>query len=161
MEVYLNNNSFVFKQFTDYVIAIDMTGRNVQDSAKRAGLPWTTAKGFDTFLPISESIAKSDIPDPHDATLHLRVDDEIRQSDSTGLMLYRIPRQLADISKVMTLEPGDLVLTGTPKGVGEVKDGQTMRAGITVGGKELDEGKIEVGIKDRDGRYEFVPEGKS
>ena len=137
-----------------------MTGRNVQDAAKRAGLPWTIAKGFDTFLPISESIPKSAIPDPHNAMLHLKVDNEVRQSDSTGLMLYRIPRLLADISKVMTLEPGDLVLTGTPKGVGEVKHGQTMRAGLTVDGKEVEEGKVEVGVKDRDGRYEFAPEGR-
>ncbi|KAL1954640.1 hypothetical protein VTO42DRAFT_881 [Malbranchea cinnamomea] len=143
-----------------YFVAIDMTGRNVQENAKRAGLPWTIAKGFDTFLPISNFIPKSLIPDPHDATLHLSVDGVVRQNDSTGLMLYRIPRQLADISRVMTLEPGDFVLTGTPKGVGEVKDGQVMRAGISVNGKEVEEGKIEVMVKDRDGRYEFVEEAK-
>jgi 2-keto-4-pentenoate hydratase/2-oxohepta-3-ene-1,7-dioic acid hydratase in catechol pathway len=143
-----------------YIVGIDMTGRNVQDVAKKAGLPWTIAKGFDTFLPISQLIPKSAIPDPHDAELHLSVDNELRQSDSTGLMLFRIPRQLADISRVMTLEPGDIVLTGTPKGVGQVKDGQTMRAGVRVGGKDIEEGKIEVMVKDREGRYEFVEEAK-
>lgn len=85
----------------------------------------------------------------------LSVGDEVRQSDSTGLMLFRIPRQLADISRVMTLEPGDLVLTGTPKGVGQVKPGDIMRAAIEVNGKEIPEGRIEVEVKEREGRYEF------
>jgi acylpyruvate hydrolase len=130
-----------------------MTGRNVQEEAKKKGLPWTIAKGFDTFLPISQQIAKSQIPDPHNAFLRLAVGDQMRQADSTGLMLYRIPRQLADISRVMTLEPGDLVLTGTPKGVGEVKSGDVMKASIEVDGKAVE--TIEVDVQDRDGRYEF------
>lgn len=134
-----------------------MTARNVQDASKRTGLPWAAAKGFDTFLPISQVIPKSSIPDPHNATLWLSVDNAMRQSDNTDLMLFPIPRQLADISKVMTLEEGDLVLTGTPKGVGEVRDGQVMRAGIRVHGKELEEGNIEVVVRDRtEGRYEFI-----
>ncbi|OJD14812.1 hypothetical protein AJ78_04868 [Emergomyces pasteurianus Ep9510] len=139
-----------------YALAIDLTARNIQDASKKAGLPWSIAKGFDTFLPISSLIPKSRIPDPHNATLHLSVDGQLRQRDSTNLMLYRIPRQLADISRVMTLEPGDLVLTGTPKGVGEVSDGQVITAGINVDGKEIGEGRIEVVVKDRlDGRFEF------
>lgn len=133
-----------------------MTARNIQDASKKAGLPWSIAKGFDTFLPISERIPKSAIPDPHNAHLTLSVDGKTKQSDSTGLMLYRIPRQLADISRVMTLEAGDLVLTGTPKGVGEVKDGQIMRAGISVDGKEIMQGRIEALVKDRrNGRFVF------
>lgn len=137
-----------------YLLAIDMTARNVQDEAKKKGLPWSIAKGFDTFCPISELIPKSAIPDPHKAFLRLKVDEEVRQADSTELMLYRIPRQLADISRVMTLEPGDLVLTGTPKGVGQVKDGEIMSAEIEVDGKQV--GKIEVPVRDRvEGRYEF------
>lgn len=150
-----NNSSLIFIA-KGYFVAIDMTGRNIQDSAKRAGLPWSIGKGFDTFLPISNFIPKLSIPDPHNATLHLSVDGVIRQHDNTGLMLYRIPQQLAEVSKVMTLDSGDFVLTGTPKGVGEVEDGQVMKAGISVNGKEIEEGRIEVEVKDRDGRYEFV-----
>jgi len=71
------------------------------------------------------------------------------------LMLFRIPRILSDISKVMTLEKGDIVLTGTPKGVGPVVPGDVMRAGIKVGGKELEEGKIEVEVKESTSTYEF------
>jgi acylpyruvate hydrolase len=131
-----------------------MTARNVQDEAKKKGLPWSIAKGFDTFCPISELIPKSAIPDPHNAFLRLSVGDTVRQADSTNLMLYQIPRQLADISRVMTLEAGDLVLTGTPKGVGQVQAGDVMRAEIEVDGKKIE--GIEVEVKDRlEGRYEF------
>lgn len=132
-----------------------MTARNVQDEAKKKGLPWSIAKGFDTFLPISEYIPKMRIPDPHNAELWLKVNDQVRQSDSTGLMLFRIPKQLSDISRVMTLERGDLVLTGTPKGVGRVEEGDRITCGIGVGGKEIEEGGIDVEVRDRNGPYEF------
>lgn len=70
-------------------------------------------------------------------------------------MLYRIPRQLADISRVMTLEKGDVVLTGTPKGVGEVSPGEVMTGWLEVDGKEVNEGRIEVGVEERvHGRFD-------
>lgn len=132
-----------------------MTARNVQDEAKKKGLPWSIAKGFDTFLPISNFIAKHRLPRPEDAHLWLSVNNEVKQSDSTELMLFKIPRQLSDISNVMTLEKGDIVLTGTPKGVGSVKTGDIMRAGLKVDGKDIEEANIEVPVEDRDGLYEF------
>jgi len=138
-----------------YILAIDMTARNVQDEAKRKGLPWSIAKGFDTFMPVSQLIAKSRIPDPHNAHLWLSVNNQIRQADSTELMLFRIPRMLADISRVMTLETGDIVLTGTPKGVGSVSSGDVMRAGLKIGGRDIEEAVIEVEVVEREGRYEF------
>ena len=138
-----------------YCLAIDMTGRNVQNEAKKKGLPWSIAKGFDTFLPISEHIKKERIPNPGKVQLSLEVNGEVRQSDSTELMLFDIPRQLADISQVMTLEAGDLVLTGTPKGVGEVKAGDKMTCAISSEGKDIEEGRIEVDVVDREGPYEF------
>ncbi|MCJ1478489.1 hypothetical protein MMC13_007169 [Lambiella insularis] len=136
-----------------YCLSIDMTGRNVQEEAKKKGLPWSIAKGFDTFLPISDYIPKTSIPDPHNVGLYLTVNGEVRQSDSTELMLFRIPRQLSDISKVMTLEKGDIVLTGTPKGVGPVSVGDVMKAGIKVGGKDVE--TIEVEVTDSSGSYLF------
>ncbi|KAF2187760.1 hypothetical protein K469DRAFT_704711 [Zopfia rhizophila CBS 207.26] len=138
-----------------YLLAIDMTARNVQDEAKKKGLPWSIAKGFDTFLPISNFIAKSRIPDPHNANLWLSVNDQVKQADNTELMLFRIPRQLSDISRVMTLEKGDIVLTGTPKGVGSVKTGDVMKAGLKVNREDIEEASIEVPVVDREGPYEF------
>jgi 2-keto-4-pentenoate hydratase/2-oxohepta-3-ene-1,7-dioic acid hydratase in catechol pathway len=140
---------------TGYAIAVDMTARNIQDEAKKKGLPWDIAKGFDTFLPVSKVIEKSAIPDPHDAELYLKVNHEVRQQGSTELMLFRIPRILSDISKIMTLEPGDIVLTGTPRGVGPVVPGDIVHAGIKVGGKEVEEGKIEVWVEQSTGSYEY------
>lgn len=139
-----------------YALSIDMTARNVQNEAKKKGLPWDIAKGFDTFLPLSKIIQKSALPDPHNVELYLTVNGEDRQRDSTELMLFRIPRILSDISKVMTLEEGDIVLTGTPKGVGPVVPGDIMRAGIKVNGKELEEGKIEVKVEESTSSYEYA-----
>jgi acylpyruvate hydrolase len=132
-----------------------MTGRNVQEEAKKKGLPWDIAKGFDTFLPISNYIPKDRIPDPHNAHIWLSVNDQIKQSDNTELMLFRIPRQLSDISRVMNLEKGDIVLTGTPKGVGPVVSGDVMKAGLRVGDIEVPEANIEVKVEDRSGTYEY------
>ncbi|TVY52401.1 putative hydrolase [Lachnellula suecica] len=138
-----------------YALSIDMTARNAQNEAKKKGLPWDIAKGFDTFLPVSEIISKSAIPDPHQVELYLTVNGKSKQLDSTELMLFRIPRILSDISKVMTLEKGDIVLTGTPKGVGPVVPGDVMRAGLKIGGKELEEAKIEVQVEESTSTYEF------
>ena len=138
-----------------YAVGIDMTARDVQDEAKRKGMPWTAAKGFDTFLPVSGWIPKAAVPDPHDVELWLTVNGEERQRDRTALMLFRIPRVLSEISRVMRLEEGDIVLTGTPKGVGKVEVGDVMRAGAIVGGKEIEEAGIEVGVEERGGLYAF------
>lgn len=143
-------------QCAAYAVAIDMTARNVQDEAKKKGLPWDIAKGFDTFLPMSKVIPKSAIADPHDVELFLQVNGETRQQGSTGLMIYQIPRIMSDISKVMTLMPGDIVLTGTPAGVGPVVPGDLMRAGVRVNGKELEEGKMEVKVEKSPSSYEFA-----
>ncbi|KAM7205801.1 hypothetical protein V8F20_003034 [Naviculisporaceae sp. PSN 640] len=138
-----------------YALSIDMTARNTQNEAKKKGLPWDISKGFDTFLPLSKVIPKSAIPDPHKIELYLKVNDQVRQNDSTELMLFRIPRILSDISKVMTLQPGDIVLTGTPKGVGPVVPGETMYAGIKVDGKELEEAKMAVGVEESTSSYVY------
>lgn len=133
-----------------------MTARNTQNEAKKKGLPWDIAKGFDTFLPMSDIIPKSKIPDPHNIAVYLSVNNKMQQEDSTNLMLFTIPRILSDISKVMTLAKGDIVLTGTPKGVGSVVPGDVMRAGIRVNGKELPESRIEVEVVESTSSYEFT-----
>ncbi|KAG6004856.1 hypothetical protein E4U43_000665 [Claviceps pusilla] len=138
-----------------YAVAIDMTARNVQDEAKRKGLPWDIAKGFDTFLPMSNVIPKTAIRDPQNVELFLDVNGEPRQRGSTGLMIYRIPRIMSDISRVMTLHPGDIVLTGTPAGVGPVVPGDVMRAGLRVDGKEVEEGRMEICVEQSPSSYEF------
>jgi len=114
-----------------YALALDMTAREIQASAKEAGLPWTVAKGQDTFTPISSVLPKEAVPDPDNLELWLKVDGEIRQKGSTQDMMFKIPFLISHISSIMTLLEGDVILTGTPPGVGPVKAGQKITAGIT------------------------------
>ncbi|KAI9711382.1 MAG: hypothetical protein M1828_001927 [Chrysothrix sp. TS-e1954] len=138
-----------------YFTAIDLTARNVQDAAKRKSLPWTIAKGFDTFLPISGGIPKTALPDPYQANLSLRINGKTKQVDKAELMLFRLPRILSEISRVMTLEEGDLVLTGTPKGVGPVQVGDRVEVGIDVQGKQIEEGRGAWDVAQWEGDYAF------
>ncbi|CAN1129792.1 Probable acylpyruvase FAHD1, mitochondrial [Linum perenne] len=114
-----------------YALALDMTAREIQASAKSAGLPWTVAKGQDTFTPISSILPKSAVPDPDNLELWLKVDGEVRQQGSTKDMMFKIPFLISHISSIMTLFEGDVILTGTPPGVSPVKAGQKVTAGIT------------------------------
>lgn len=136
-----------------YALTIDMTARNVQDEAKKKGLPWSIGKGFDTFLPVSNYIPKEKISDPYNVELELSVNGETRQSDKTNLMLFPIHKILSHMSSIMTLEKGDLILTGTPKGVGVVKPGDKVEASLAVDGKTIE--KIEFDSIEKDGPYIF------
>ncbi|KAJ4956483.1 hypothetical protein NE237_013266 [Protea cynaroides] len=114
-----------------YALALDMTARELQSVAKSGGLPWTVAKGQDTFTPISSVLPKSMVPDPDNLELWLKVDGEIKQKGTTKDMMFKIPFLISHISSIMTLLEGDVILTGTPEGVGPVKAGQKITAGIT------------------------------
>ncbi|PLX86328.1 MAG: acylpyruvase [Desulfuromonas sp.] len=113
-----------------YGVAIDMTLRDVQNTLKEKGLPWEVAKGFDTACPLSEFISADQVPDPHDLHISLQVNGETRQDSSTACMMRRIPAIIRDVSEIFTLEEGDIILTGTPAGVGPVVCGDKMRAEI-------------------------------
>lgn len=113
-----------------YGIAIDMTLRDVQNRLKAKGLPWEIAKGFDTSCPLSEFIDTSAVTDPGNLKLCLSVNGEIRQNGSTADMIHAVPQIISYISGIFTLEPGDVILTGTPAGVGQVVTGDRMTAEI-------------------------------
>jgi acylpyruvate hydrolase len=114
-----------------YVLGLDMTARDLQAAAKAGGLPWTYGKCFDTFTPLSGVLPADAVPDPHALELYLSVNGTTRQRGSTGDMLHRVPELVQFISSFMTLEPGDVILTGTPAGVGPVEAGDVIVAGIT------------------------------
>ncbi|OYT28789.1 acylpyruvase [Thermoplasmatales archaeon ex4572_165] len=118
----------VWEHIEGYCIGLDITARDIQTNAKKNGLPWTIAKGFDTFAPISEMIGKELIKDPHNVNLLLKVNGEIRQHDNTSNMVWTIPELISYISSIMALEKGDLILTGTPSGVNEIKKGDILEA---------------------------------
>jgi len=113
-----------------YLLALDITARDIQSIAKKNGWPWSIAKGFDTFAPISKVVLKEDMPDPSNLDISLKVNNEIRQSSNTKNMIYSIERIIEFISEVMTLEPGDLIMTGTPEGVAEIKKGDVLEASL-------------------------------
>ena len=113
-----------------YGPAIDMTLRDVQNSLKAKGLPWEIAKGFDTACPLSDFVPASAVPDPHNLRLRLSVNGELRQDGCSSDMINRVPRIIAHISAIFTLQPGDVILTGTPAGVGQVVAGDVIEADI-------------------------------
>ncbi len=114
-----------------YAVFFDITGRDVQRGAAREGHPWTTAKGYDTFGPISAIAPARSVPDPHDLPIRLRVNDIVRQDSNTKHMIFRIPETLAAISRVMSLEAGDVLATGTPEGVWPLQPGDVLEAEIS------------------------------
>jgi len=114
-----------------YTIANDVTAREMQREEQKKGKPWTLAKGMDTFCPLGPWLVPAgSVADPHNLTLELKVDGEVRQKGSTADMVYGIPELIAYISRFMTLEPGDLLLTGTPEGVGPILPGNRIEGTI-------------------------------
>jgi len=136
-----------------YVLSIDMTARNVQDEAKKKGLPWSIGKGFDTFLPLSGFIPKEKIPDPYNVELVLKINGDVKQQDKTNLMIFPIHKILSHMSAIMTLEKGDLILTGTPKGVSQISPGDKVEAYLNYDGKTLEEIKFDA--EQKPGPYEY------
>jgi len=106
-----------------YGVAIDLTLRDVQDELKRKGLPWDIAKGFDTACPLSEFIPSGQIADPQKLIITMKVNGEIRQNGSTSLMIHSAAEIITHLAAIFTLEPGDIILTGTPVGVSRVVGG--------------------------------------
>lgn len=109
-------------------IGIDFTARDIQQKAKQAGHPWTIAKGFDNFAPISTFVPIQEIKDLDNLDLQLSVNGVKRQSGNTSQMIFPIAQLISYLSEVFTLAPGDLVFTGTPSGVSAVKSGDKIFA---------------------------------
>ncbi|MEZ4675462.1 MAG: fumarylacetoacetate hydrolase family protein [Caldilineaceae bacterium] len=103
-----------------YTVANDVTARDLQ----RKDGQWARGKGFDTFCPVGPWIDTQF--NPANRNVRCMVNEELRQDGNTGLMIYSIANVLAFVTRFMTLEPGDLVLTGTPAGVGAVQPGDVM-----------------------------------
>jgi 2-keto-4-pentenoate hydratase/2-oxohepta-3-ene-1,7-dioic acid hydratase in catechol pathway len=111
-----------------YLVALDITARDIQSIAKKNSWPWAIAKGFDTFAPLSDVVLKEKIPNPLTLDLELKINKIVKQKANTSQMIYSLERIISFISEVMTLQPGDCILTGTPEGVGEIKEGDVLEA---------------------------------
>jgi uncharacterized protein (TIGR00369 family) len=111
-----------------YAVGLDLTLRDLQSEAKKKGEPWATAKGFDGSAPVSLVAPREEVGDGSGLEIEVAVDGVVRQKDSTSRMIHGVAALVAHASKLMTLERGDLLFTGTPKGVGPVEPGSTAVA---------------------------------
>lgn len=109
-----------------YGIALDLTLRNLQNELKKKGHPWETAKAFDGSCPLSPFLKPEALPEPQATDLSLRVNGNIRQQGNTRQMMVGIFELMVTISTHFTLQPGDVVLTGTPAGVGPLASGDGL-----------------------------------
>jgi len=119
-----------------YGLGIDVTARDLQREAKKNGNPWTIAKGFDTFAPISRFYPPEEFDDINDVEIKLEVNEEVRQHGNTSDMIFSVDKLIAYLSTMFTLSPGDLIFTGTPEGVSKLEDGDMIRA--TLGDNQID-----------------------
>ncbi len=111
-----------------YAVGLDMTARDIQRKAKDARAPWSVAKGFDTFAPLGPLTQAEDVPDPQSLRLQLAINGEVRQTGHARDMIFPLAFVISYLSQIFTLEPGDLIFTGTPEGVGPVHAGDELVA---------------------------------
>lgn len=125
------DEKFAHKYYDEIGVGIDFTARDVQSKLKAKGLPWELAKAFNGSAPISPTfIPKTDFPDLNNINFHLDVNGETRQQGNTSLMLFKIDYLISFVSRYFLLQKGDILFTGTPKGVGPVQIGDTLTAYI-------------------------------
>lgn len=112
-----------------FTVAVDVTARDLQNEAKARGRPWAQAKGYDSFCPLGAWVPSGSV-DLQDLRLRLSVDGGPRQDGWTGDMTWPVAQLLRHAAQWTTLRPGDIMLTGTPHGVGPITPGQEMRAEV-------------------------------
>ena len=129
------NEDRAARAIVGYGVALDLTLRELQAGLKKAGQPWEKAKAFDGSCPISGFIPVAEFGDAQQAELSLAINDEIRQQGNTRDMITPILPLICYISRFFTLRPGDIILTGTPQGVGPMASGDMLKIGLN--GKTL------------------------
>jgi fumarylpyruvate hydrolase len=113
-----------------YAVGLDMTRRDLQAEAKKMGRPWDMAKGFDQSAPTGEIRAVEEIGHPTKGAVWLRINGEPRQQGDLDQQLWKVPETISFLSTLVALRPGDLIMTGTPKGVGRVEPGDRLEGHI-------------------------------
>jgi 2-keto-4-pentenoate hydratase/2-oxohepta-3-ene-1,7-dioic acid hydratase in catechol pathway len=131
------HRSAALSHIAGYGIGLDMTMRDIQNEAKKKGLPWALAKGFDTSAPVSEFIPAETIGDPGSLNVRLFINGKLRQSSSTGKFVFPVDKVIAYISQFITIEPGDIIFTGTPEGVSRVEHGDSLEASLLDSGNNI------------------------
>ena len=113
-----------------YAVGLDMTRRDLQAQAKEMGRPWDMGKGFDRSAPIAALRPAEAIGHPDAGAIWLRVNGEPRQEGDLAQQIWKVPETIAFLSTLVELRPGDLIMTGTPKGVGRVVPGDRLEGHI-------------------------------
>ncbi len=122
-----------------YTVILDITARDLQREAIETGLPWSLAKGFDTFAPVGPRVVDKRELSVEDLEIGLKVNGELRQLGRTSEMIFKVQEIIEYVSAIMTLEPGDIIATGTPAGVGPLRHGDHVEAWIEgIGRVEFD-----------------------
>ena len=113
-----------------YGVGIDLTRRDLQSAAKDLGRPWDWGKAFDLSAPVAPLRPVSEIGHPKSGRIWLAVNGAVKQDSDIDKMIWPVPDVIAICSRSMELKPGDLIMTGTPEGVGAVKSGDVMTGGV-------------------------------
>lgn len=121
---------FAHKYYDQVGVGIDFTARDLQQKAKEKGLPWALAKGFNGSAPVSDMLPVGDFEDLTNLNFRLDVNGETRQQGNSSLMIFSMDFIVSYVSRFFTLKKGDLIFTGTPKGVGPVRQGDRLVAYI-------------------------------
>lgn len=132
---------FANRYFDRIGVGIDFTARDLQHKAKEKGYPWTLAKAFDNSTPVSEMIPVGRFANLDQINFSLTLNGQEKQRGNSGLMIYKYDYLIHYISRFITLKTGDLIFTGTPSGVGPVKQGDQLKAFIE------DEVLLEINIR--------------
>ncbi len=111
-----------------YALSLDMTRRDLQGAAKKAGRPWEIGKAFERSAPIGPLRPVAQVGHPAAGTITLHVDGALRQEGDLDQMIWKVPEMISYLSNYFELAPGDVILSGTPAGVGPVRPGQVMEA---------------------------------
>ncbi|AVG77185.1 fumarylacetoacetate hydrolase family protein [Pantoea ananatis] len=125
------SEAHVAQAIAGYGVALDLTLRDLQAGLKKAGQPWEKAKAFDNACPVSGFIPVAEFSgDPQNTELKLVVNGEVRQQGNTADMIHKILPLIAHTSQYFTLHAGDVILTGTPEGVGPMRSGDTLEVSV-------------------------------
>lgn len=113
-----------------YAVGLDMTRRDLQNDMKKQGRPWCIGKGFDLSAPIGPITPAAQVPGIHQADIELQVNGVVRQRSQINRLIWSVAETIAELSKAWTLQPGDLIYTGTPAGVGAVVPGDLLQGSM-------------------------------
>lgn len=121
---------FSHKYYDEIGLGIDFTARDLQAKLKAKGLPWEKAKAFDGAAVVGAWVSKSELPNVDDLNFQMKKNNEIVQSGTTSLMLWKIDEIISYVSEFFTLKIGDIIFTGTPAGVGKVSENDILEGSL-------------------------------